>query len=456
MSYHPIYYSPWGKYTQFFRLELNPRAQSFIVGKVAANSSGKMKNITSRHLRILALLTTGFCLSMFYRVTNAVIAFDLLRDLNLNAETLGLLGGAFFYSFALVQVPLGLLLDRIGPRIVITVFTALGGVGAILFGLAGGWYMALFGRVLLGMGMASSLMGTLKVLVLEFPPGRFSTLSGIVIAIGTLGSIAATSPLAYLNATIGWRYTFLLAGTITILLAFLIFIFLGENKERADETASPTVTGQETGILRSMVLVIRTFAFWQLGALTFFRYGTFVALQGLWLGPYLMTQKNFSPVKAGNIIMMLAVGMSVGSFVAGYAADRVFRSPKSTLVAGMSLYALLLLSLTGIWDLRSPILFSVIFFLMGLTNGAGMLAYAHVKQLFPLAMAGTVIAAVNFFVMAGGALFTQATGMIIEFYSHSGPAELSYAYHLSFFICFLGMAGSVIFYSFAKGAKGAT
>lgn len=119
---------------------------------------------------IFSLLSALYLLSQFYRVSNAVIASDLIKDLKLNAETLGILGGAFFYSFALLQIPMGPLLDRIGPRIVVSSSVLLGALGAFLFAVGGSFATVLMGRILIGVGMASVLVGSMKVFVLYFPP----------------------------------------------------------------------------------------------------------------------------------------------------------------------------------------------------------------------------------------------------------------------------------------------
>jgi MFS family permease len=151
---------------------------------------------------IFSILSSLFVLSMFFRVANAVIAPNLIQDLGLNAETLGILGGAFFYSFALLQIPMGPMLDRIGPRIVVTVFPLIGALGAFLFAFGRSFTVALLGRILIGAGMSCVLMGTMKVFTLRFPPEKFATLVGITFSIGALGNIFVTSPLAYLASTI--------------------------------------------------------------------------------------------------------------------------------------------------------------------------------------------------------------------------------------------------------------
>ena len=136
---------------------------------------------------------------MFYRFSNAVISPNLIKDLGLNAETLGILGGAFFYSFTLLQIPMGPMLDRIGPRIVVSASSFIGALGAFLFASGNSFFMVFLGRILIGVGMSSVLMGSMKVFILYFPPERFATLVGILLSIGTFGSILAASPLAYFS-----------------------------------------------------------------------------------------------------------------------------------------------------------------------------------------------------------------------------------------------------------------
>lgn len=403
---------------------------------------------------IFFVLAALFTLSMFYRVSSAVIAPDLVRDLNLNAESLGVIGGAFFYSFALLQIVLGVLLDRIGPRLVMTVFALIGASGAFIFAGSHSLATAFLGRVLIGIGMASALMGSLKIFVLRFSPRQFSTLAGVFVSIGTLGTLLATSPLAYLALTIGWRGTFVLAGILTGLLAFFVFWVLKESGEAEKHLlVDPSNPVNAVPLSRLVKLVLANLSFWQISAFAFFRYGTFVALQGLWFGTYLMGVGGFSAVQAGNILMTLSIGYIAGAPVAGYLSDRVFQSAKKTGLCAICLYALCLVPLTGLLEIHNPVFYPALFFVMGFFNSFGTLAYTHVKELFPLSISGTVIAWLNFFVMAGGAVLMPVLGAVIETFTAKGQSYSLQAYRLAFLICFLGMAASLVFYAFSKSGK---
>ena len=402
---------------------------------------------------IIFILSTLLVLSMFYRVSNAVIAPKLVQDLNLNAETLGIIGGAFFYSFALLQIPMGPMLDQIGPRLVVTFFALIGGLGAFIFALGESFVIAFLGRALIGVGMASVMMGALKVLTLRFPPDKFATLMGIILTIGALGNILATSPLAYLTSTIGWRMTFVLAGMATSILAFLVFWVLGAERGRDQYSSTSSLFEPKIGVFQSLRIVLGSLVFWQIGALCFFRYGTLIGLQGLWLGPYLMDIEGYSSILTGNILILLAIGTTLGYVISGMISDRIFRSRKSVALWGTSFYTLALLPLVGIVEIRNSSWYAFIFFFMGFFSSFGMVVFPHIKELFPLTISGTVTAWVNFFSMAGAAIFMPALGRVIQAFrnpDHSYPAE---AYHLSFFICFLCMTISLIFYAFSKRDK---
>jgi len=175
-----------------------------------------------------------------------------------------------------------------------------------------------------------------------------------------------------------------------------------------------------------------------------------MGLQGLWLGPYLMDIKGYSPVQTGNLLILLAIGAIVGGPISGQFSDRIFRNSKGVALSGLSLYTLSLLPLIGIFKIQNPLWYGLVFFFNGFFGAFGMVIYSHAKNLFPIAISGTVMTWVNFFTIAGAAIFMPALGKIIEAFpriSHSYPAE---AYHLSFLICFIGMAASLIFYAFSR------
>lgn len=407
-----------------------------------------MKNSRLSNFLIFITLSALFLLSQFYRVSNAVIAPDLIKDLGLNAEMFGMLGGAFFYAFTLLQIPMGPMLDRIGPRLILSISSFIGAIGAFLFASGHSFLTVFLGRILIGAGMAPMLMGSFKTFTLRYPPEQFATLMGMIYSIGTLGNILAASPLAFLTSTIGWRRTFLLTGLITVFLGLMVFRVLKD--EINQQSTSISKETSSIGILKSIRLLVGSLSFWQFGSVAFFRYGIFVSLQGLWLGPYLIHIKGFSPVQTGNLLIFMSIGAILGSPIGGRLSDRYFRSRKKVAFIALTLYTLSLLPLTGIWRIEHPFLFGSIFFSLGFFNGMGMLIYAHAKESYPVSISGMVMTYVNFFTMAGAGVFMTLLGKVIESFPKVGYSYPMEAYHLCFLICFLSMGASLIFYGFAK------
>jgi sugar phosphate permease len=267
-----------------------------------------------------------------------------------------------------------------------------------------------------------------------------------------IGTILATTPLAYFTSLIGWRMTFILSGAMTMVLAFFVFWVLKEKTVRKEVGggAAALSKNQEIGLFQSLRLILGSFTFWQIGIVAFFRYGTFVSLQGLWLGPYLMNIKGYSPIEAGNILIFLSIGWVVGGPLGGRLSDRTSRSRKGVPLWGLSLYCLSLAPLIGILKIESFFWYSFIFFCLGFFNVVGAGILSHAKELFPISISGTVLTLVNFFSMCGAAFFMPILGRIIESFEKTGQGYPAEAYHFSFLICALSMAASVIFYAFSK------
>jgi len=161
-----------------------------------------------RGLIIVTTLATAYVASHFFRASNVTIGLDLMRDLAIGPEALGALTGAFFFGFAAMQIPCGFFFDHFGPRRTVVAMLVLATTGGIVFTLAPTWPILLTGRVLMGAGFGVMLIGTMVVISRWFAPDRFSTLAAMVMSIGLLGNLAATTPLAWASQDIGWRAVF--------------------------------------------------------------------------------------------------------------------------------------------------------------------------------------------------------------------------------------------------------
>jgi sugar phosphate permease len=384
-----------------------------------------VKIVMSRRWSIFAITSAHFFLSQFYRTSNAVIAPQLIQDLSLDTEALGLMSASFFYAFALTQIPLSLLLDKIGARRMMTVLSLVGILGAFIFSWAASLGLGLTGRILLGVGMACNLMGTLKLISDWFNPLTFATLSGVVFSIGTLGNIVATTPLVLLVEQMGWRHSFQFIAGINLFLTFMLYVIVRDKpQEIRTETSGTMATTSFHQAIDNLILLLKQGDYWIISVSTFVRYGVFAAFQALWAGPYLIEVMGYSAVNAGNLIFLMNIGLLIGGPIWGVVSDRLFRNRK--------------------W-----IIFLSLIFLIVITYAFGLLMYPHIKDLMPLEMAGAAMTGINFFTMIGPAVFLQGLGNLMQTLypdASRGPD----AFNAAFLLCVGCLVGVAVLYLFTK------
>ncbi len=400
---------------------------------VPAQDTG-LDNKTRRWL-IFALASSLFFLSQFYRVSNAVIAPLLIQDLTLDTKAIGLISASFFYAFAFTQIPISLLLDKMGARSMMTALSLIGVIGAIIFSLADSLAVGVMGRALLGVGMACNLMGSYKLLTLWFSPRVFASLAGILVAFGSLGNLIATTPLVILVEQMGWRSGFQLIAFINLILTFLFFVIVRDRpmqKASKPESAATSMNiGQAVSNLR---VLFKQKDYWIISLGTFGRYGIYAAFQALWAGPYLMEVFGLSALTTGNLILLLNAGMILGSPICGTLSDRLFKTHKWVIVAGSIGIALTIL-IMAIMPLDTPLYaLGLLFFCFGFFNATGILMYPHIKELMPAKMSGAAMTGINFFTMIGPAIFLQGLGSLMQtlYPAASRGAE---AFHAAFIVC---------------------
>lgn len=395
---------------------------------------------------IFGICVSLFLMSMFYRVSGAIIAPDLARELKLNARELGLLGAAFFYAFALIQLPLGLVLDRVGPKITMIFLNGIGVIGAVIFGLANGLIGAVLGRALLGIGMAANFMGTLKLFANWFDLKKFATIAGLVASLGALGSIGATSPLALLVQEIGWRGSFfVLAGVNTFLITcFLIFV-RDKPKNQIFSDQNPNHVHELTPALASVKRLFLSRNYWAISISAFFRYGAFASIQALWAGPFLMEYLGLSAVTAGNLLLLISFGFILGAPAGGIISDRILRSRKQSIILGLCISVVATFVLSR-WQHSAFLpLLGTILFIFGFFYSFGVVIFAHIRDLMPKEMSGTAMTGINFFAIMGGGFFIHGLGGIIE-HLESNLSRSGEAYQTAFLICSGAFLLSMILY----------
>jgi len=406
----------------------------------------------TKRWQIFAALAVLYILAYFFRVSMAVIAHDLADSLALSATQLGTLSGVLFYAFALSQLPLGPLLDKFGGRRLISIAGVITTVGSLLFAFAPGYPAALAARILLGIGTSCVLMGSYKIFINWFTPREFVVVAGLIMAVGNLGNLSATAPLALLVGKFGWRGAFLGVGILQAAVTILVFLLV-RDCPAADEApeggAGCGGTSQPVDTLQGWRIVFSRGSFWLLALLAFFWYANYMVLQGLWGGPYLMEVMGLSRSAAGSLLLCTALGYIVGSLLIGRVSNELLKSRKMTLLVGQGLFlGLMTLMLGPAEHLSLPIL-SVAFFLIGLVVSSGVMIYPMAKEMFPPAISATAMTAVNFFVLTGAAVAQQLTGWYIERFFRTATGYPAAAYHGAFFLSISGLAVAICLFFFA-------
>jgi sugar phosphate permease len=400
-----------------------------------SQSVNLMKLPIPGRLTVFIMACLLFILSQFYRASIAVITPDLISELGLDTRGLSLISASFFYTFAVMQIPISMYLDAIGPRIAMAALSLLGVAGALVFASGESIGALVIGRLLMGAGMACNLMGALKLITLWFAPSRFATMSALVLSFGTLGSMAAATPLVLMVQSIGWRMTFMLISGINLLLVVFFFLMVRDRPNEPDSNEIPLAVSTDFSEIRATIRnLLREKDYWIISLTTFCRYGIFAAVQSLWAGPYLMTVIGISPVATGNLLLLMGVGLIVGSPLCGWFSDSLFKTRKGVIIAGLTGMSLVLAILACLSPGANLIVLSLLFFSFGCFTSSGQIVYAHIKERMPLESAGTAMTGVNFFTMVGVAAFLQGLGYLMQ-YLYPGESLGAPAFRVAFLFC---------------------
>jgi sugar phosphate permease len=406
--------------------------------------------LTRQRWIIFAVLALMYILVYFYRVSLAVVAGDISRELNLTPQQLGSLSGILFYVYAVAQIPLGPMIDRLGSRLVISGSGILTAVGGILFSQAATLPAAMAARVLIGIGTASVLMATFTVFSHWYSKQEFGRISGFMVAVGNLGNLFATAPLALAVAAIGWRSSFLFIGIVQVLVTVLVFAVVRDKPPVTSTSTDAVPVIEKTRLMAAWGEIFGSRDFWLLGGISFAWYGNYLALQGLWGGPYLTEILHLSRESAGTILMCTSLGFIAGSTVIDNIARRFFRSYKKTLLAGQILLATLMSAFLGWAELIPQPLLMVVFFTIGLAVSSGVMIYPIIRTMFPVRIVGTALTSLNFFVLMGAATTQQVMGFIVGAFERGTNGAPPAAFHAAFLLPVACLAAAIILFLFAK------
>ena len=374
--------------------------------------------------RIFLPFALGYFLSQLVRSVNAVVSADLVAELGIDAWTVGFLTSVYFLAFASVQLPVGVALDRYGPRRTEAALLLFAAWGAVVFATAETPNGLALGRALIGLGVSACLMASFHAFILWAPPARLPFMNGSVMAVGAAGALTATVPVQWAIGHIGWRALFVGLSALTVLCAAVLFFVVTDDKSAHPKESLGAVA-------RGLGDVFRSRVFWSIAPFSVFHQGAYLSIQSLWAGPWLADVAELSRDEVAIHLLMLALAMGVGFIGLGFLAERLGRLGVPTVAVwiGSSIaFQCVQLGLVLQWTAYARELWSA----FGLFGAAGMLSYVILTRSFPIAMAGRVNTALNVFVFIGAFALQAGIGAIVQHYTEPGTPFSPEGFQMAF------------------------
>jgi sugar phosphate permease len=365
-----------------------------------------------------ALVSAAYVLSFFHRIAPNAIAGELRASFDATGAQLGALAAAYFWLYTPMQVPTGVLVDRLGPRRIVALGGVVAGLGSIVFGRAQTLGAASAGRALVGLGVSVAFVALLKLVTSWFRESEFSTISGAVMAIGNLGAIASATPLAWAASLTSWRNVFAAVGASSLAGAAVTWALVRDRPEDAGLPSMRRLEGHEEhapaggGWGDGLRVVLRNPATWPGFFVNLGLAGAYLSFAGLWAGPYLRAVHGATAAAASAHTTLMLAAFAASSFAVGWISDRL-RLRRAPMLALGVVHVACWLPLLVAGPLPPAATFAL-FALLGASAPAFTLSWASVKEVNPPALAGTAMAVVNTGVFLGPVAYQPLVGWVVD------------------------------------------
>lgn len=392
---------------------------------------------------VYAVLCTGLVASQFFRVSNAVIAPELMAELTIGTETMGVVNGTYFLTFAAMQIPAGMLLDRFGARRMVPGLFLLAVAGSALYAAAETGPELIAGRALIGIGCALGLMGPMVVIARWFEAERYARLISLLFTIGGLGALLASTPLAAVSEAIGWRGAFVAMAAVTGVIVVLLFLVVRDAPPGAAPEAARVETASE--LWRGLGAVLALGDMRWICAVQFVSYGTMITIVGLWAGPYLNDVHGLTGVDRGNALLGLNIAL-LAAVVLFSQVERWLGSRKRAVMGGGCASVAILLVLASVpgLDLWAALALLVLF---TVASAFFMLIHAHARAILPDRLIGRGLTLQNLAVMLGVFVLQAVTGVIVGAFAAEGAEAPEIAYRATFAFLALSLTAGIAAYA---------
>lgn len=390
-------------------------------------------------LAVFLPFAAGYYLSFLFRTINASISPALASEFGLDAAKTGLLAAVYFLVLAGVQIPIGVLLDRFGPRRVQSVLLIMAAGGATLFGNAAGFSELLVARAMIGLGVAASLMAGLKAVVIWFPKERIALVNGCMIMLGSLGAVTATAPTDWVLDWIGWRSLFEVLTFATIAIAAFTYFAVPDSASRS----ATSMTSRQQLTLRSVYSDAR---FLRVAPLSAVCIGSSWALQSLWAAPWLADVEGLDRQSLMTQLFIMALGVSLGALLLGVMADRLRRRgiTAELLLAGMA-GVFIVAELALVFRLAMPSLLP--WCVVSVMGAATVLSFAMIAEYFPQELAARANGALNLAHFGAAFAVQYGIGLVVGQWSPQDGHYPVVAYQFAFGLSVALQAATLLWFA---------
>ncbi len=361
---------------------------------------------------IVTLAAAFYVYEFFVRVTPSAMTTELMQDFNIDTSGLGLLCALFFYGYAPMQIPAGLMLDRFGPRLLISTAAFLCGLSTLLFGITHSLLLASAARLIIGISSAFAFVGALVMASRWFSAKYFAFITGLIQFTGSLGAIAGAAPVAVFVTYFGWRSTQVGVGLVGIGLSVLMWICIRSHPDREANLAKQHrhQTTTEWQKLKALLSNHQTLVN---GVVAFCAWAPMTVFLVLWGVPFLTKLYDTNTAMATRIIAAGWMGTAIGAPFFGWWSNRI-NSRRIPLITA-SIIALIA-SLFVIYLPSPPMLCTLsMLFLMGLAASAMTVTFGVVQDLHPPSMAGTAVGYTNMMMIGAGVVLQPVVGFILDY-----------------------------------------
>ncbi|SCB45560.1 Predicted arabinose efflux permease, MFS family [Bradyrhizobium shewense] len=390
--------------------------------------------------RVFLPFAAGYYLSYLLRTINALIASHLSSDTGLGTADLGLLTSVYFLVFAAAQIPVGILLDRFGPRRVQSVLLLLAAVGAGLFAVSTGFLSLLIARAMIGLGVAGALTAGLKSIILWFPRERVALLNGYMVMLGSLGAVTATAPVEHLLAWMGWRQLFEILAAATGATAILIYVVVPERGIVSSMASTPATLSSVFGDRR----------FWRMAPLSATCIGSAWSLQGFWASPWLTDVEGLDRASLVRQLFIMSIVLSCGAWVFGMTVHYIKRRGIGVETV-LAMVAVLFISAELALILRASLPSILPWSVVAIVGTATVVSFAVIADYFPPELAGRANGALNVLHFGWAFLAQYATGLILEQWSANDGHRTVQAYQVAFGVNVALQIAALVWFSLPWG-----